>query len=360
MRSWGYPKYVSVAEKRARAEKKLKQLLKKNPGLKPVSIKGRQLAHSWWGKSWNRNLERYADYENRIGRGRSYVRHGAVLDLQIKSGKITALVHGSQAKPYQVDITISPIAKSVWRQMMQACRGKIDTLQTLLAGQFPKALGDVFMTQGQGLFPTPEHIKFSCSCPDWADMCKHVAATLYGVGARLDQEPALLFTLRQADMHELVAQTVADTTQQLLEPAMQIAEDVLADDNLSDLFGIDLGTADSNEAGTAKLPKTSAAPKKPRKRPRTQKASTRKPASAKKTTPVSPQPNPRGTPDASHRALSAAEQVARIILANDKGIGIAALKAQTGFNERKLYNIVYRLKKQQMITTVSNGIYKGL
>jgi len=356
MRSWGYPKYVSVAEKRARSKKKLTQLLKKNPGLKPVCIEGNQLAQSWWGKAWNRNLERYADYENRIGRGRSYVRHGAVLDLQIISGKISALVHGSQAKPYQVDIKISPIAKSIWRQMLQACRGKIDTLQTLLAGQFPKALGDVFMTQGQGLFPTPDHIKFSCSCPDWADMCKHVAATLYGVGARLDQDPALLFTLRQADMRELVAQTVDDATQQLLEPAMQIAEDVLADDNLSDLFGIDLGTAETSEAVAAELPKKPATPKKPRKRARIQKANTRKPASAKKTH----QTDPHEIPGASPRAVSAAEQVARIISQNDKGIGIAALKAQTGFNERKLYNIIYRLKKQQMITTISHGIYKGL
>src|SRR5215475_6351097 len=152
-----FPPYVPVAQRRARADQQLRQLQKKNPHLKPVLLTGQSLATTWWGKSWNNNLERYADYRNRIGRGRSYVRHRAVLDLQLTLGHITALVQGSEAQPYRVAITF-------------------DSLSALLAGTFPQALKDLFFAKGAGLFPSPREIHFDCSCPDWAAMCKHVAA----------------------------------------------------------------------------------------------------------------------------------------------------------------------------------------
>jgi len=164
MSYWGrYPRYVSVAEKRAKAERKLKQLKKKNPGINPIMIEGSAIARTWWGKSWNLNLERYADYSNRIGRGRSYVRHGAVLDLQVNSGKVESLVQGSGSKPYSVVIKIKAVNKKIWQEIKAVCGGKLDSLQGLLAGKFPKALDDIFMAQGKGLFPSPKEIEFSCS-----------------------------------------------------------------------------------------------------------------------------------------------------------------------------------------------------
>jgi len=190
-----FPPYVPVARRRAKAEKQLQQMQKKHPHLKPVMLTGNSLASTWWGKSWNSNLERYADYSNRIGRGRSYVRNRAVLDLQITPETITALVQGSRPQPYKITITIGPLSAGNWSRMRQACEGRLDSLSELLAGQFPQALKDLFFEKGAGLFPAPHDIHFDCSCPDWASMCKHIAAALYGVGARLDADPALFFRM---------------------------------------------------------------------------------------------------------------------------------------------------------------------
>ncbi|MDQ1354399.1 MAG: SWIM-type protein [Acidobacteriota bacterium] len=235
-----FPVYVSVGEKRAKAEKSLSKLKKSNPAVNPVVITGSAIATSWWGKSWNKNLEGYADYSNRIGRGRSYVRSGAVLDLQIKPGEITALVQGSRSKPYSVIIQIKEITAPAWESMKKACAGKLDSLPELLAGKFPKALGELFTERGKGLFPSPREIGFSCSCPDYASMCKHVAAALYGVSARLDTEPGLFFTLRKVEIKDLVSETVQRKSQELLKKAKKKSSRVLEDSDLSAIFGIQL------------------------------------------------------------------------------------------------------------------------
>ncbi|MBI3657783.1 MAG: hypothetical protein HY232_15360, partial [Acidobacteria bacterium] len=205
---WSFPKYVSVAEKMARAKRTLKQLQKKQD-VRPIILQGSAIARTWWGKAWNRNLERYADYSNRIGRGRNYVRHGAVLDLRINAGEINSLVQGSASRPYTVLITIKKITKLTWQQITTECAGRLDSLQELLSGNFPKSLDDIFMQRDAGLFPTPKEITFECSCPDWASMCKHVAATLYGIGVRLDEDPALFFTLRGVGTSDLITRTVS-------------------------------------------------------------------------------------------------------------------------------------------------------
>ncbi|EKD40532.1 MAG: hypothetical protein ACD_75C00021G0002, partial [uncultured bacterium] len=183
MSYWGYAPYVSVAQKKARAEKKLKQLKKKMPDIRPVILPGNSLARSWWAKSWNKNLERYADYANRIGRGRSYLRHGAVLDLKIAPGKVRGLVMGSDSDPYEVAIDIQPIGRTEWHAIKKECEGHLKSLQELLAGKFGESLSELFFAEKTGLFPSPKAIKMQCSCPDWALMCKHVAAVLYGIGA---------------------------------------------------------------------------------------------------------------------------------------------------------------------------------
>ena len=240
MSYWGFPRYVSVGEKKQKARKKLEQLRKKNKNIEPVIIEGRTLAHTWWGKAWNKNLEEYADYSNRIGRGRSYVRCGSVLDLQISGGEVKSLVQGSESKPYSVVIKIKALEKSIWKKIKDVCEGKLDSLQELLVGKFPKALDEIFTAHGKGLFPAPKEIDFDCSCPDWADMCKHVAATLYGIGARLDKDPNLFFALRKIEINDLITETVKGKTKELLAKAKKKSGRIIEDQDLSSVFGIEL------------------------------------------------------------------------------------------------------------------------
>jgi uncharacterized Zn finger protein len=247
MSFWSFPKYVCKADKKARAEKKLNQL-KKKQDVRPVIIEGSAIARTWWGKAWNKNLERYADYSNRIGRGRSYVRCGAVLDLQVNAGEIKALVHGSRAKPYSINIKIKKLNKNTWQQVTSECAGMLESLEELLAGKFPKALEETFMQRETGLFPSPKEIDFDCSCPDWASMCKHIAAALYGIGARLDEEPMLFFVLRGVDTADLITRTVSNKAEDLLKKASKKSLRIIEDSDLSAVFGIDLaGDAGSSQ-----------------------------------------------------------------------------------------------------------------
>ena len=292
MSYWGFPRYVSVGEKQQRSKKKLEQLKKKNKNIAPIIIEGRTLAHTWWGKAWNKNLEGYADYSNRIGRGRSYVRCGSVLDLQINEGEIKSLVQGSESKPYSIVIKIKALEKSVWKKIKGVCKGKLDSLQELLVGKFPKVLGEIFMAHGNGLFPAPKEIDFDCSCPDWASMCKHVAAALYGVGARLDEDPNLFFTLRKIEINDLITETVKDKTKDLLTKAKKKSGRIIEDQDLSSVFGIELDSvskpakkakAKAKTDQKEKIPKAKKSPLKTKKAPvKSKKPTSRKPA--KKTT----------------------------------------------------------------------------
>lgn len=236
-----FPPYVPVAERRQRAEQAVKTLRKKNPAIHPVVVSGRKLAETWWGAAWNRNLERYADFANRIGRGRSYVRHGAVLDLSIQAGSVDALVQGSRPKPYQVAVDIDPMDDRTWESLTRVCQGLITSLPDLIDGRFPKSLATLFQEQG-GLFPTPAEIHLECSCPDWASLCKHVSAVLYGIGTRLDEDPLLFFQLRQVAVDDLISQAVQEKTDTLLQKAQHKSERVLDTnaEDLNTLFGIDL------------------------------------------------------------------------------------------------------------------------
>jgi len=244
--SWGYygwRPYVPVAERRARAAREMKKLAKKN-GLaaSPVVLDGRKIASTFWGKAWCDNLEAYSDFANRLPRGRSYVRNGSVVDLQISAGKVTARVSGS--KLYRIEIKIEPLPSKVWKAIQSECAGKIDSLIELLQGKLSSAVMQVVTRQSGGLFPAPREIDLDCSCPDWADLCKHVAASLYGVGARLDSNPELLFVLRGVDPADLISKASA------AEAVRQTAPDTngapaMSDAELADVFGIEL------ESGTA-------------------------------------------------------------------------------------------------------------
>jgi uncharacterized Zn finger protein len=237
-----WPSYVPVAEKRRQAERKLAKLKKQGQSVAPVKIEGRTIAKTFWGKSWCTNLERYSDYATRVPRGRTYVRNGSVLDLQIAKGEVVAMVAGSSL--YKIKITIAPVAAARWKAICRDCAGAIDSLVELLQGRLAKGIMDRVCREGDGLFPSPEEIKLSCSCPDWADMCKHVAAALYGVGARLDEEPQLLFVLRGVDENELLANAGQDLA---LTRAAPGAAKILDDSDVAALFGLEMAeSADSD------------------------------------------------------------------------------------------------------------------
>jgi uncharacterized Zn finger protein len=251
-----FPPYVPVSEKKKRAEKVIEKLKKKNPHIKPVVITGNKIAKTWWGIEWICNLERYADYSNRIGRGRSYVRNDAVLDLQIEAGKITALVQGSNIKPYAVIISIKTLPRDVWKHIISTCEGQLGSLSELVEGKFPKALAELFTARDKGLFPSPKQISFNCSCPDWAYMCKHVAAVLYGVGARLDEDPALFFVLRNIKVENLVSSAVSQKSEKLLQKAPIKSSRIMNDRDISAVFGIECSYGLEEKKRKKKTPNT--------------------------------------------------------------------------------------------------------
>jgi uncharacterized Zn finger protein len=234
---YGWKPYVSAAERRRQAAGEIAKLKKKGHTVSPVVIEGRSIVNTFWGKAWCENLERYSDYENRLPRGRTYVRNGSVIDLQISAGEIQALVSGSSI--YKVKVKVTPVAKARWTSICKDCSGGIDSLVELLQGRLSKGVMERVCRQGTGLFPSPKEIHLSCSCPDWAGMCKHVAAVLYGIGARLDQQPELIFRLHNVDEKDLIAGG-ATLPQATKKPA---ASKIPVEEDLSALFGLDLGEA---------------------------------------------------------------------------------------------------------------------
>ena len=232
---WDYYSYKPRKPKDPAAQ--LAKLRKKNPDIKPVVIDGK-LAKTWWAQAWNRNLESYADYSSRIGRGRTYVKSGAVLDLTIAPGEVRALVQGSRVKPYDVAVIIDPLLKQKWEAITQRCSRKITNLEELASGKFPTELMELFTDKGDGLFPSPKEIRFSCSCPDWASMCKHVAAVLYGIGARFDEDPTLFFLLRDIEFAELLRKSVEEKMNSMLKNAGTVTTRTMTDVNTLELFGV--------------------------------------------------------------------------------------------------------------------------
>jgi uncharacterized Zn finger protein len=206
---WGFPPYVPAAERRARALRAIAALAKQ-PGRRaaePVLVQRRAIATTFWGKAWCDNLERYMDFVNRLPRGRTYVRNGSVIDLEIGAGRIRALVAGSDV--YTVTVDIAALSRVRWKRLAARSAGRIGSLVALLRGELPDEVLAALVDGREGLFPEPRDIRMRCSCPDAARMCKHVAAVLYGVGARLDTRPELFFTLRQIDQSALVARAAA-------------------------------------------------------------------------------------------------------------------------------------------------------
>jgi len=273
--SYGFPPYVSVAERRRKADREMQRLRKKGHPVSPVMIEGRAIASTFWGRAWCDNLERYSDYENRLPRGRTYVRNGAVLDLQVAPGEVRALVSGSRV--YKVAVKVAILPRARWNSICADSAGAIDSLVELLQGRFSKGVMERICRQKSGLFPAPAEIEFSCSCPDWASMCKHVAAVLYGIGARLDEKPELLFRLRKVDEKDLVTRAGKGLPLSKQGPAR---EKILASADLSELFGLDIGGAtDEHPREASPAPKKTSARRSSaaaQKKPRTVSAATKK------------------------------------------------------------------------------------
>jgi uncharacterized Zn finger protein len=241
-RSYNYYKpYISADEKRRRAEKATAKLFKSGGSQAPVRLEGNTIARSFWGKAWCANLESYSDYSNRLSRGRSYVRNGSVVHLDIRRGEIEALVSGSRL--YTVKIAIAPVKPERWKALCRECAGGIGSLMELLSGKLSQRVMEIMTRRDLGLFPSPKEIKLDCSCPDWAEMCKHVAAALYGVGSRLDEKPELLFLLRHVSHQDLVSGSSAVTALTGTKTGADHA--TLSTAEISDVFGIELQTAET-------------------------------------------------------------------------------------------------------------------
>ena len=254
---WGYKPYVPVAERRRKALREMEKRKKKGHAVSPVEIKGRAIAATFWGKAWCDNLESYSDYANRLPRGRTYVRNGSVVDLQITPGAILASVSGSEL--YEVKLKVAPVAKARWTAICEDCSGGIDSLVELLQGRLSQGVMERICDQRKGLFPPPADIKLACSCPDGAYMCKHVAAVMYGIGARFDHQPELLFQLRGVDPKELIAKAGESIPMAKLKPGKT---KVLGSEDLAGIFGLELAGATEKPKKVAKVTKPKKAKKK--------------------------------------------------------------------------------------------------
>ena len=249
----GWPRYVPAAERRVKAAKETQKLAKKGLALQPVRIEGKSIARTFWGKAWCANLESYSDYANRLPRGRTYVRNGSVCHLEIDAGTIRAKVSGSRL--YDVTISIKALRPEEWAGIKKRSAGEIHSLLDLLGGRLSKEVMAIVTDREHGLFPKPKDIRLACSCPDWAGMCKHVAAVLYGVGARLDERPELLFSLRGVRHEELISASVEEAVESAVRGGRGRR---LADSDVAEVFGLEMELPASRPFPAARRPFPSA------------------------------------------------------------------------------------------------------
>jgi len=241
--NWGWKPYVPVDKRRIKAEKKIKSLKNKGKIIIPIKTVGRSITQSFWGTAWCKNLESYSDYSNRLPRGRTYLRNGSVIHLEIKKGHIEALVYGSSL--YTVSVEIKAVKKNIWNGVITKCSGQIGSIVELLSGKLSTSVMNILTKQKTGLFPAPSEIIINCSCPDGATMCKHVAATLYGVGTRLDESPELLFLLRKVDQMELIS--AVNSNIGIKTTRNKKTKRKLKNGDLSALFGVEIGKFPLNQ-----------------------------------------------------------------------------------------------------------------
>jgi len=240
--TWGRPR-KSAVQRRADAARAILAATRRGKPMSPIVIEGRTIARTFWGKAWCEHLERYCDFANRLPRGRTYVRNGSVVHLTIGRGRVEALVQGTEL--YDVEVTIAALPKPRWKKIVGECSGQIDSLVELLQGKLSNGVMKVVTDPKQGLFPPEAQIGMECSCPDHAGMCKHLAAVLYGTGARLDTKPELLFLLRGVDHLELL--DGAGTAKPKEARRGEGRRKPIASADLSSVFGIEIDGEDSGK-----------------------------------------------------------------------------------------------------------------
>jgi uncharacterized Zn finger protein len=249
--------YVSAAERQRKADEARAQLRSRGVAIQPVIIEGRSIARTFWGRAWCQHLESFGDYVNRLPRGRTYVRNGSVLHLEIERGTVSARVQGSRL--YRVLISIESLSPQRWRKIKDRCTGQIGSVLDLLQGRLSEGVMEVVTDRENGLFPRPREIRMQCSCPDWARMCKHIAAVLYGVGARLDKEPELLFLLRGVDHEELIGTHAEAAIHEAVARTGRARR--IAESDLGEIFGVEFEGEPSRAARVrAKPPERHAVP----------------------------------------------------------------------------------------------------
>lgn len=224
-----------VREQKARVEREIAKRKRQGEAFRRLEAPqgSRKLATTFWGRAWCEHLEAYAAYEHRLPRGRSYLRQGKVYDLEIEPGLVRATVEGAEL--YETRVRIRRLERERWEAVLRACSGQVGSMLDLLAGKLGEGVLKVLTDSESGLFPGTDEIRFDCSCPDHADLCKHAAAVLFGVGVMLDARPELFFTLRSVDGAELLAAGGRDVAEELGGGGE------LAEEDLGALFGIELG-----------------------------------------------------------------------------------------------------------------------
>ncbi len=222
-------------EQKEHLQRQIDRRLKRGETLQVLTAPSgsKKLCTTFWGQAWCRNLEAYQVYDARLPRGRSCLRQGKLFNLDISAGRISALVAGADL--YEASVHIQPLSQERWQEITHAATSRAPSMLDLLAGRLGDDLMQLLTDPEHGLFPSPKEIRFDCSCPDYADLCEHTAAVLYGTGLKLDADPALLFTLRQVAPAALLASTGSTVASALPDTGGD-----LSGSDLSALFGIDL------------------------------------------------------------------------------------------------------------------------
>ncbi|MBR1375137.1 MAG: SWIM zinc finger family protein [Cardiobacteriaceae bacterium] len=240
MSFYGQYRKLSQAELKEKARNTIEKLRSKGQELQPVEITGRHIATSWWAKAWVDNLDRYADWDYRVDRGKSYVRANCVIDLRVSRGKILGQVIGTRSNPYQVHISIDPMHKANIQTLLDSINQKAESLEKLILGDFPETLKDKLYAAKDGIFPSVDEIHLSCNCPDYADLCKHAASVLLSLAPRIDSNPTVLFELRGIDMNDFIQTSVSNIVSNMVSNANQPSQRILtaSDEELSQIFGV--------------------------------------------------------------------------------------------------------------------------
>lgn len=216
---------LRVADLARLAQQRRENLLQEGRQLHPVQGSSRNLASHFWGRAWMKHLALCEAGGLCLAPGRTLLRHGCVLDLQLAPGRVEALVSAQELVEVQIDI--APLEDERLEALKEACSGRIDSLVSLLEGCTDEAVLQRLCDPETGLLPEPHDWHMNCTCPDWAEPCPHAAAALYATGTLIDVEPTLLFQLRQVEASSLIE-------------APKVEAEVFDTSALGSMFGIDL------------------------------------------------------------------------------------------------------------------------